>query len=157
MANTAVPTGFTFNSTQIAEIQRLRNIAALEENKQKSGGGVDLYQYVFKCITGIDLSGQSLTLPFDVAIDAGLISALPQDQHLSLIWLYGAIQVNSNNGLFASLIREYNVRQGELRGKGPFSKAQLDEASNSVAVLFGDSILNSRLENGRRTCQNFCV
>ena len=78
-------------------------------------------------------------------LGAGAISAMPQDQHLSLIWLIGALQVNSNNGLFAKVIREYNIRQGMLRGMGPFTKEQLDQASNSVAVLFGDSILKRLL------------
>ena len=137
-----MPTAFQFNNVQLAEIQRLRDIAAQEQNKAVAGGGAALYSYVFKATTGIDLSNNSLAGSADAVLGAVLNTSMPQDQHLSLIWLYGALQVNQGIGAFSQIIREYNICQGELRGMDTFSKSKLDKASNAVAVLFADSILN---------------
>ena len=57
-----MPTSFQFNSTQLAEIKRLRDIATRPENKQVPGGGADLYRYIFKAVTGIDVDGKPIRL-----------------------------------------------------------------------------------------------
>ena len=142
-----MPTSFQFNSTQLAEIQRLRNIANRDENKQLAGGGADLYAYVFKCVTAIDLTNNSLTSAADAVLGTSLNIGSPEN--ISMIWVYGALQVNKNVGAFSKVIREYNIHQGELRGMGTFDKPKLDEASNAVAVLFADSILNSTDDRGQ--------
>ncbi len=143
-----MPTAFQFNSTQLLEIARLREIAGRVENKQLAGGGVALYSYIFKCVTGIDLAGSTLSSPIDTVWQANPNALMPDENRRALTWLYGALQVNQNVGAFSEVIRQYNIRQGELRGIGSFSKAKLDEASNAVAMLFADSILN-RTINGQ--------
>ena len=143
-----MPTSFQFNSTQLAELQRLRNIAATPGNKQLAGGGADLYAYVFKCVTGIDLTNNSLTSAADAVLGTSLNVGSPEN--ISMIWVYGALQVNKNIGAFSKVIREYNIHQGELRGMDTFGKPLLDQASNAVAILFADSILNPKLEDGIR-------
>ena len=60
-----MPTSFQFNSTQLAEIKRLRDIATRPENKQVPGGGADLYRYIFKAVTGIDVTQSMLSTPID--------------------------------------------------------------------------------------------
>ena len=142
-----MPTSFQFNSTQLAEIKRLRDIADAPANKQLAGGGVALYSYVFKCVSGIDVTNNSLTGGVDTVLAAAINTGMPQNEHISLIWLYGALQVNKGVGAFSEVIRQYNIRQGELRGMSPFDKPLLDQASNAVAVLFADSILNPKLPN----------
>ena len=140
-----MPTSFQFNSTQLAEIERLRNIADRPENKQLAGGGVDLYAYIFQCVTGLDprtTPWADLQWVFSGASGSEGVQFSEEIQR-SLSWLYGAFQVNRDQGAFSQVIREYNIRQGELRGKGTFSEEQLDEASNAVAVLFANSILSS--------------
>ncbi len=141
-----MPTSFQFNSTQLAEIKRLRDIAAAPGNKTLAGGGVDLYTYVFKCVSGIDLNGDPLTRGASVVLDA--VTNIQQPERVAMSWVYGALQVNKSNGIFSTVIREYNIRQGVLRGKGVFSAKDLDTASNAVAVLFADSILNPKLADG---------
>lgn len=137
-----MPTAFQFSSTQLTEIARLRKALTDIPNNSTPGGGAALYSYIFKCATGIDLTGTDLNTPADNVLAAAINTSMPQDQHLALIWLYGALQVNKDVGAFSQVIREYNIRQGELRGMGTFIKEKLDEASNAVAVLFADSILN---------------
>ena len=137
-----MPTSFQFSSTQLTEIKRLRNIAALDQNKQLAGGGVDLYTYIFKAVTGIDVTQSMLSSPIDTVWQANGSTPMPDENRRALTWLYGALQVNKDAGIFSQVIREYNIRQGELRGKGTFIKQELDQASNAVAVLFADSILN---------------
>ena len=136
-------TAFQFTGAQLAEIQRLRDLLDNNPNKQLASGGVPLYSYIFKCVTGIDLVNGDFTAPIDTLLAAGANAAtMPQDEHLSMIWLYGALQVNSSTGAFSEVIRQYNIRQGQLRGK-TFTEGKLNEASNAVAILFADSILNT--------------
>lgn len=59
-----MPTSFQFNSTQLAEIKRLRDIATRPENKQALGGGADLYRYIFKAVTGIDVTQKHAEHPY---------------------------------------------------------------------------------------------
>lgn len=47
-----------------------------------------------------------------------------------------------------SVIREYNVRQGQLRGKGTFGEAILQQASNAVGLNLASSILDATLLGG---------
>ena len=105
-------TSFSFSPEQIAEIARPRSILALDENSTRLSAAVPLYSYIFKCVTGIDvpqpLPGDFLSQSFVT----GYLAALPADVRASAIWLYGAIQVNSNNGAFSKVIREYNIREG---------------------------------------------
>ena len=128
-----MPTNFQFSSVQIAEIQNLRNVLARAENVSVSSGAADLYAYIFKCVTGMDASSASVA--------AISVMSIPDNQRLSATWLYGAIQVNSDSGTFSKVIREFNIHEGELRGKGKFSSAQLQEASNKVGINLADSIL----------------
>lgn len=144
-----MPTSFQFNSTQLAEIERLRDIAARSENKQVPGGGADLYRYIFKAVTGIDVTQSMLSTPIDTVWNATGNAPMPDENRKALTWLFGALQVNTGVGAFSTVIREYNIRQGELRGKGTFTKQQLDEASNAVAILFANSILNLKDENNQ--------
>ena len=137
-----MPTAFQFSSTQLTEIARLRKAITDIPDNSTAGGGAALYSYIFKCATGIDLSASILTSPIDTVWQTSGIAPLPDENRKALTWLYGALQVNTGAGAFSQVIREYNIRQGELRGKGTFSQAKLDEASNAVAVLFADSILN---------------
>lgn len=65
-----MPTSFQFNSTQLAEIKRLRDIATRPENKQVPGGGADLYRYIFKAVTGIDVTQSMLSTPIDTVWQA---------------------------------------------------------------------------------------
>ncbi|MBP8229651.1 MAG: calcium-binding protein, partial [Xylophilus sp.] len=141
-----MPTSFQFNSTQLAEIKRLRDIATRPENKQVPGGGADLYRYIFKAVTGIDVTQSMLSTPIDTVWQANGNAPMPDENRKALTWLYGALQVNTDVGAFSTVIREYNIRQGELRGKGTFTKQQLDEASNAVAVLFANSILSPTID-----------
>lgn len=64
------------------------------------------------------------------------------------MWLYGAVQVNSDSGLYSKIIRAYNVRQGQLRLGSIFTADQLQEASNAVGLNLADSILNAMLLGG---------
>jgi Ca2+-binding RTX toxin-like protein len=141
-------TSFNFTTTQLAEISRLRDIVALPANKSMPSGAVALYSYIFKCVTGLDVPQST---PVDFLLQpavTGYLAALAPDVRLSAIWLYGAIQVNSSNGAFSRVIREYNIRQGQLRGKGTFTESLLQEASNAVGINLASSILNATTSDG---------
>lgn len=141
-----MPTAYAFTAAQLDQIRQLRGTLSSPENRTTPSASVPLYSYVFQCITGLEVPQSTpldfLTQPFV----SGVLAALPADQRASAIWLYGAIQVNSDNGVFSEVIRQYNVHQGELRGMGEFSASQLQHASNQVGILFASSILEGILE-----------
>ena len=58
-----MPTAFQFSSTQLTEIARLRKALTDIPNNSTPGGGAALYSYIFKCATGIDLTGTDLNTP----------------------------------------------------------------------------------------------
>ncbi|MFZ5546052.1 MAG: hypothetical protein ACOZJZ_21060, partial [Pseudomonadota bacterium] len=143
-----MPTSFSFTSEQLAEISRLRSILAQPANKATPSGAVPLYSYVFKCVTGLDVPNPPPGDFLSQAFVTGYLAALPADVRASAIWLYGGIQVNSSNGVFSKVIREYNLRQGQLRLNRTFSEQELQEASNAVGLNFANSILDPTLPGG---------
>lgn len=143
-----MPTSFRFNSTQLTEIKRLRDLLILPENRQTAGGGETLYAYIFKSVTGIDLTADILSRSYAAIGNTISNLQLPVEVVRSLTWLFGALQVNINAGAFSSVIRQYNVRQGELRGLGSFGDTQLNTASNAVAALFAGSIIDPLDDTG---------
>ena len=115
-------TSFAFTQEQLEEIKRLRDILDRPENESQPSGAVPLYSHIYKCVSGLDLNdpsylnnAQSILGTLRQRAEQGAYSA---GVYESAIWLYGAIQVNSGNGASSKVIREYNIRQGQLRGKG---------------------------------------
>jgi hypothetical protein len=146
-------TSFAFTPTQLAEIDRLRGILAQAANATQPSGAVALYAYIFQCVTGIDpMAPEHRNSPQDISLVLEGLQAqgtITAETHRSAVWLYRAIQVNSSNGLFSRVIREYNIRQGQLRGNGTFSEGLLQRASNRVGINHADSILNATLPSGQ--------
>lgn len=103
-----MPIAFQFNSTQLAEIQRLRDITAKVENKQLAGGGVALYSCIFNCVTGIDLTDDSLTGAVDTVLGASLNGGMPQSALInSPPSRFGGIALTSDNTLSLKLGEGY--------------------------------------------------
>ena len=73
------------------------------------------------------------------------LNALGDTPPAVLVWVGGALKVNSNSGAFASYIRDYTARQYELRTgealntgtSGPIQVASDKIAQRFVATLFG--------------------
>jgi hypothetical protein len=90
-----MPTSFRFTVEQLAQIAIYRTELKddLDETKHATvtqGGAVKLYGYIFKCVTGIDITN------VDALHDALALTTDPNIRQ-SLIWLYGATQVNSRH------------------------------------------------------------
>lgn len=138
-----MPTAYAFTTEQLEQIGELRRVLAQDENRATASAAVPLYSYVFQCVTGLEVP-QNTPLDFlSQPFVSGVLASLPADQRASAIWLYGAIQVNSDNGVFSDVIRQYNIRQGVARGRCEFSDEELQRASNQVGVLLASSILNA--------------
>ncbi len=93
-------TAFHFSTEQLAEIGRLRDELTKPVNGAVVGAAVPLYAYVFQCVTGIEVPGNTPLDFLSQPIISAQLATLPADQRASAIWLYGAIQVNSDNGVF---------------------------------------------------------
>lgn len=57
------------------------------------------------------------------------------------LWLDVAIDANGGRGAYSALIREYTLRQGELRLNKTFSESQIQFSSNQVAVNFMNALM----------------
>lgn len=147
-----MPTSFQFNDAQMAQLEILRSELNVPENKYKVGAGVPLYSYLFKVITGIDLTDdkdvlcdyKQVATDLSSRVEAGTLGSA---EYKSALWLMGAMQVNRSSGVFSMVIREYNIRQGKLRGQ-QFDDTRLQDASNRVAKYLADDILNQFNKEG---------
>jgi hypothetical protein len=75
---------------------------------------------------------------------AARLESLDSNVREIAIWLVGAYMVNSGEGIFSSVIREYNRYQGVLRLGSGFTDSQLQLASNRVAQLVIDTVLGAK-------------
>jgi Ca2+-binding RTX toxin-like protein len=135
-------------SIQLSESQR-HELAALRDQAEARGNAVgawaDFYGYLARTIANTVLNlGEA---PVQNAHILQLRGLLPGDEFQTLVWLVGGMNVNSANGAFSQMIRDYNVRQGLLRGF-TFTDAQLQLASNEVARRMAVQILGDGSEPG---------
>ncbi len=114
-----MPTPYTFTPAQQAEITRLYDQAFIDAalgGAAAVGAYAPMYEYI-----------------------ASVAEAAEQGDddpvRLTRVWFDGAMGVNSDEGAFSSIIRLYNIRQGELRYGTTFSDVKLQEASNEVGRL----------------------
>ena len=144
-----MPTSFQFNSTQLAEIKRLRDIATRPENKQVPGGGADLYRYIFKAVTGIDVTQSMLSTPIDTVWQANGNAPMPDENRKALTWLYGALQVNTDVGAFSTVIGAHD------HGLGVVVLADLAQFARQQQLplprLQGQLLAQAHLGHRRRT------
>ncbi len=110
------------STSQIADLNTAYDDAiALDQND--SGVWRDVYDLLYSYLTTTTLGVDAPRT--DVPVD-------PQ----TWLWLKGARFVNSGEGAFADLIREYTINQYRLRYREPPSQDQMNKASNSIAQNF---------------------
>lgn len=110
------------STSQIADLNTAYDDAiALDQND--SGAWRDVYDLLYSYLTTTTLGVDAPRT--DVPVD-------PQ----TWLWLKGARFVNSGEGAFADLIREYTINQYRLRYGEPPSQEQMNKASNSIAQNF---------------------
>lgn len=121
----------------------------LRTNILNEGAAVPVYKFLINCISpqlaeALEWSGGD-EIKKAIVIKAALDSIVDETVKDSATWLVGAIGVNNGGGLFASVIREYNVAQGQLRYGTTFSEQELNHASNEVGYLVAQQVI---LKNG---------
>lgn len=118
------------------------------------GAYAPVYNYLIECFApavSAIISSANYSPPAErlgyAALLGGAIDLLDNDVENSVIWLIGASGVNTGEGLFSSVIREYNVFQMAMRyGIEPDSTseslaAQIQKASNAVGTLLANQIV----------------
>lgn len=145
----------------MSEIQRAKFLLLANQAKEDSGtpgsavgAYAPVYDYLVECyaseVSAIIRAAKYSQLPYESAGYAGLlanaISRLDEEIKGAVIWLIGASGVNTGEGLFSSVIREYNVFQMAMRyGVDPESSllsSQVQDASNAVGALLVDQVVN---------------
>lgn len=140
-----MPTAIQLTEAQLQVLRDYRNQVALLP-PDYVGAWSGFYEALAKIIRN-----QWMPLgdaPVTMADVYQLRGSIPQDQFNSMIWLVGGQGVNSNFGAFSSVIRLYNIRQGQLRTGITFSESILQEASNEVGKRMADQILGTATEPG---------
>ena len=111
-------TTFQLTSTQRSDLEALRS-QALALGSNAVGAWTPFYEYLAKLLRNKGLpefqsSPNAGVTPSQVQ-DIRLFSSLPTEEIGSLVWLLGGAAVNASTGVYSSVIRNYNVRQGQLR------------------------------------------
>ncbi len=115
-----MPTTYAFTPEQQAEITRLYDQAFINAElggEAAVGAYTPMYEYI-----------------------ASVAEAAEQENdddpvRRTRVWFDGAALVNADEGAFSSIIRQYNIRQGQLRYGTTFGDEQLQEAFNEVGRL----------------------
>lgn len=135
-----MPTALKLSEAQIADLRVLRQGAL--NFPGAVGAWSEFYQYLARVIInkfGVSPITTDPITPGDIFAARFL---LPEDEYQAAIWLIGGAQVNSGDGVFSEVIREYNVRQGQLRLGKTFTSEELQLASNEVGFRMSGQILN---------------
>jgi hypothetical protein len=98
--------------------------AEFTQNRSQQGQWTPVYNLLYDFLTTTNIFGVK-TYRTDVPVD-------PQ----TWLWLKGARFVNSGEGLFATLIRDYTKAQFQQRYGKPLSDEKANEASNKIAESF---------------------
>ena len=115
---------YTFTTAEIAQIEAARDLCpAGDSDPTSSGNWVPFYQKLSDLI--------------DARIDSGTVTGTDlQDLKNAKLWLNVAIGANGGTGMHSAFIRTYTDRQGELRIGHTFTSAEMQKASNGVALNF---------------------
>ena len=135
-----MPTSLQLTQAQVDQLATLR-IQANSMAPDAKAAWVPFYQYLAQTIrnTVLPKGTTAVTAEDVVAVRSG--GLLPENQLQTMVWLMGGAQVNSDSGAFSKVIREYNLREGQLRGK-IFSSSELQRASNRVGINMAAQILD---------------
>lgn len=133
-----MPTSIKLAASDRVKLNEL--VAQANSRGDSVGAWADFYRFLARTIRNTVLPrGEAQVTAADVLIlRAG--GLLPKEQLDSMIWLMGGAGVNSAAGVFSKVIREYNIRQGELRGR-VFSALDIQLASNEVGRRMAEQIL----------------
>lgn len=135
-----MPTSLQLTSAQISQLNALRTQAL--GLADAVGAWTPFYQYLAQAIRNTVLPRGTADVTVADVVAVRSLGLLPADQLQSMTWLMGGAQVNSDSGAFSKIIREYNIREGELRGKS-FSATDLQRASNEVGKRMAEQILDA--------------
>jgi hypothetical protein len=118
-----VATSQILTPAQIAQLQYAYDV---NSNADQNFSGVwhDSYSVLYDYLTVKNAFGVD-TPRTDVPVD-------PQ----TWLWLKGARFVNSNEGAFGTLIRDYTIAQFRQRYRRPPTPEQMNRASNAIAMSF---------------------
>ncbi len=119
---------FALSASQRTALQTLRNSFPDVDSAaySRSLNYYEMYVRVLSYVEAWEAAGNALTL----------------DEKITKIWLKGVIEVNQGVGLQSDFIRDYNSAQKELRFGSTISDAEMDKASDRIALDVIDRILN---------------
>ncbi|MCW5297762.1 hypothetical protein DXT88_06190 [Herbaspirillum lusitanum] len=125
---------YTFSTQQLDKIKVLSDAAATAYKNDNStkGAYAEVYQYIADVLVG----------KVDQVAGSAAPATLGADVQQVQLWFAGAARANAGEGPFSVLIREYTQAQGELRGMGRFTDAQMQTASNAVGLAALTDILD---------------
>lgn len=147
----------TMTEVQRARFRELSEQAALNaaDPVKSVGAYAPVYGYMIECFApavSAIISSAKYSPPAErlgyAALLGGAIDLLDDDVENSVIWLIGASGVNSGEGLFSSVIREYNVFQMAMRygsttdSDSALIKEKIQNASNAVGALLAAQVIN---------------
>lgn len=119
---------YYLSQSQIDEILALRAIA-IASGETTLGAWAPVYSRLAEMIT---------------APNGGPVEGV---DHNVWLWLQGAQWINSGQGVFADIIRNYTANQYTLRYGSEMSQDDLTRASNSIASAFIDDVLANGVPN----------
>lgn len=143
--------------TKFIELAGIALLKKKEGGQASKGAYAPVYEYLIECFAptvSALLKVSDIYTEVDVVANAALsaslslaIAALDETTRYSVIWLIGAAGVNTGDGVFSSVIREYNIYQVQLRydqiltGNGADGKDLIQDASNAVGFLLANQIV----------------
>ncbi len=104
------------------------------------GLGAPIYEAVFKLISKTAVVGYNTTT------DMFIYGDVPRDGINKAVWrwIQGATMVNKGMGFYADFIREYTMKQFELRGGSASAAEYFNQVgSNQIALNLGTDIINN--------------
>ena len=116
---------------KISDQATLRAIALAYNDADKSQNWAPVYQLILKSMQQSRFVGQREIRERHPDVDPAVY-----------LWVEGALKVNTNEGLFATYIRNYTIRQHQLRSGETEDLAPLiQENSNQIAQRFAATVL----------------
>lgn len=126
---------YTFTAAEQDQIEAARDLCPEGDNfPTDSGNWVPFYQTLSDLI--------------EARIESGTVpSTNLQDLKNAKLWLDVAIGANGGTGMHSAFIRAYTNRQGELRIGGSFTEAEMQKASNGVALNLYNTLTGNNPES----------